>query len=252
MIEQHFSIHDTGERILPTQLGETSFVFARHKFAYCHVQQFVENKTVIDVGCGSGYGCHILSQRAKLVCGIDHDAEIIAYCRQRYHNSKLSFLQMDATRLNLDQQFDVVINFQMIEHVEDMESFIDVLRQAAKPEGTIFISTPRIPEEKVNKGKNPFHAHDLTYHQFYYLINRKFTEFEIVGVAYAAQNRLRTIITRLPIYRWGRLLSRKSKLKKLAGRSMGLSKFKIITTDVEHHAADLLAICRNSSHSQQA
>ncbi|HDQ00099.1 MAG TPA: class I SAM-dependent methyltransferase [bacterium] len=247
MINQHISIHDSGERILPTQPGETSFVFARHQFAYRYVQQFVENKTVVDIGCGSGYGSHILAQRAKLVCGIDHDPEIVAYCRQRYHNSNLSFLQMDATRLNPDQQFDIVVNFQMIEHVEDMESFIDVLRQAAKPEGMIYISTPRIPEHKVNKGNNPFHAHDLTYGQFFDLIDRKFTEFEIVGVAYAAQNRLRAIITRLPIYRWGRGLSRKSKLKKLAGRTMGLSNFKIITTDVEHHAADLLAICRNTS-----
>ena len=59
MNDEHL-LDDTGERMIPTAEGETSFVFARHRFAYEQARTFVGGKSVLDIGCGTGYGCRIL------------------------------------------------------------------------------------------------------------------------------------------------------------------------------------------------
>ncbi len=56
MQENQPQLKDTGERIIPTEDGELSLVYSRHRFAYEYASTFVENKTVLDVGCGTGYG----------------------------------------------------------------------------------------------------------------------------------------------------------------------------------------------------
>jgi 2-polyprenyl-3-methyl-5-hydroxy-6-metoxy-1,4-benzoquinol methylase len=98
-------LRDTGERIIPTAEKEVSFVFERHKFAYTYALNFVDNKKVLDVGCGTGYGCKILSQRAKMIWGIDYDEEAIAYCKKFYSGENIFYAQMDNNCLGFQNHF---------------------------------------------------------------------------------------------------------------------------------------------------
>ncbi|MBN1349409.1 class I SAM-dependent methyltransferase, partial [candidate division KSB1 bacterium] len=120
MKDQTQPLKDDGERIIPTKPGEISFVYARHKFAYQYAQNFVENKTVLDVGCGTGYGSKILSEKATYVHGIDYDSDAINYCKQHYSGSNIEFYQADATKFAGERKFDVAVCFQAIEHFEDI------------------------------------------------------------------------------------------------------------------------------------
>lgn len=244
--QKHVESRDLTERILPTADGEISFVFSRHKFAYLHVQQFVENKTVIDIGCGTGYGCKILAEKAKLVYGIDHNAEAIAYCHKYYGAPNVKYLQMDAASLKLDSQFDIGVTFQVIEHLRDVEDFVDQLKRIVKSNGLIFISTPNVRVPKKEGERNPFHFSEMSYDQFNQLLGTKFVSFEILGVGYASRNRLRSLLKKMPFYEWGKALKRNSKLKKVANHTLGLTSFKIISNNVEQEALDLLAVCRNN------
>ncbi len=101
----------------------------------------------------------------------------------------------------------------------------------------------RTPAKSENK--NPYHFNDMNYTQFKQLIGSKFTCFELMGVAYASKNKLRSFIDKTPFYKWGRFLPRKSKLKQLASRAMDLTSFKIINSNIEDEAADFLANCLN-------
>jgi len=239
-------ISDTGERILPTQKDEVSIVFSRHKFAYEYVQQFVENKTVIDVGCGTGYGCKIFAEKATIVYGIDHDKEAISYCKQKYPAPNITYIEMDINSTVLDRQFDIATAFQVIEHIQNLSKFIERLKQIVKPNGVIFISTPNVKQPQKGKVQNPFHFNEMNYVQFRKLISDNFSSFEILGVAYGTSNRIRHLLGKLPFYKWGKRLNRKSKFKKIAVHALDLTSFTIINSQVEEKSADLLAVCHNT------
>jgi 2-polyprenyl-3-methyl-5-hydroxy-6-metoxy-1,4-benzoquinol methylase len=236
-------INDTGERILPAQSGETSIVYSRHKFAYECVKQFVAGKVVLDVGCGSGYGCNIFSKSAQMVYGIDQSSEAIEYCSKNSNAPNIEFIQMDGNKIELSQKFDVITTFQAIEHMDNLDHYIEQLLAATKPGGKIFITTPNVIKKISDNEHNPFHVNEMNYDKFYNLINGHFTTFDIIGVAYANRNRLRTIVAKSPIYKWGKKLKRNSALKNVAVRAMDLTSFKIITKNVKTDAADLMAVC---------
>jgi len=238
-------ITDTGERILPTRQGEISVVFSRHRYAYEYVQQFVENRAVIDVGCGTGYGCEILAQKAKWVYGIDYDNEAITYCKKNYAAPNITFVEMDANSLDFAKKFDIAVTFQVIEHMPNLSKFVQQLKRVVKRNGMIFISTPNVKQPQKDKRANPFHFNEMNYTEFRKLISDNFSSFEILGVAYARRNKIRSFVAKLPFYRLGKKLKRKSGLKKIATRALDLTSFKIINLNVEEESADFLAVCHN-------
>lgn len=241
----NFEIHDNGERILPTEEGEVSFVFSRHNFAYRYARNFVRDKTVIDIGCGTGYGSNILSEQAKFVYGIDYHPGTILYCKEHYNASNIRFYQRDATKLEFKQQFDVAVCFQIIEHIDNISDFIERIKRLVKPGGKILISTPNVKETKKGQRKNPYHLNEMTFAQFNNLLQKHFSTCELLGVAYASKNRLRDVLGKMPFYKWGKLLKRKSRLKKLAGKALDMTSFRVINTDIEEESADLFAVCVN-------
>ena len=244
MNDEH-QLDDTGERMIPTAEGELSFVFARHRFAYEHARTFVEGKSVLDVGCGTGYGCKILSATAASVVGIDSSMEAIEFCRNNFAAPNVQFVRMDASTLSLERQFDVAISFQVIEHLSDPGRFIDRIKRTVMPGGLILISTPNVRTPTKDSHTNPFHFSEMSCAQFQQLLETKFSSFELAGIGYAAPNRLRALVQSLPFYRLGRYIKRASALKKIAGTAMDMTSFRVIRTDVSPDAIDLLTICTN-------
>jgi len=232
---------------LPAREGEISIVFSRHKYAYEYVQQFVENRTVIDVGCGTGYRCRIFAEKSRMVYGIDYDKEAVTYCEKNYVAPNIKYIRMDANSLDLDRQFDIAVAFQVIEHMQNLDKFIEQLKRVVKPNGIIFISTPNVRRPQEDKDANPFHFNEMKYTQFQRLISDNFSSYEILGVAYARRNKIRSFVAKLPFYRLGKKLKRKSGLKKIATRALDLTSFKIINSNVEEESADFLAVCHNIS-----
>lgn len=243
-INKKSELHDDGERIIPTEEGEVSFVFSRHKFAYQYAQDFVKGKTVIDIGCGTGYGSKILAEQAKLVHGIDYHPEAITYCKTHYNAPNIHFFQQDATKLNGDQEFDVAVCFQAIEHFEQIDDFLQRVKRLVKINGKILISTPNVKNSKKLR-ENPFHVNEMNYTQFNNILQKHFESFELLGVGYASKNKLRKFLGKMPFYQWGKILKRQSKIKKFAGRTLNMTNFKILNTNVANEAADLLAVCNN-------
>ena len=235
---------DSGERMIPPEENEISFVFARHKFAYQYASKFVKNKYVLDVGCGTGYGCSIMSETAQYVCGVDYDISALSHCVRRYKNPKNNFVQMIATRLAFRRRFDVAVSFQVIEHIENSSKYIEQLKFVTKRGGLILISTPNVKQNIKTTNRNPFHAKEFDYNSFNELIMQNFSSYEIIGISYSKQNFFRSVFQSLPLYRLGKILKRKSKIKKLAGKILNLTGFTITRTNVES-SLDVLAYCKN-------
>jgi SAM-dependent methyltransferase len=237
---------DTGERMIPAGKDEVSVVFARHRFAYQYALEFVSGKDVVDIGCGTGYGCSLLAQKARRVVGIDYDAAAIAYCKTHYAAPNIEFMQEEATLPGSADQFDVAIVFQVIEHLPDPAGFLSRVGKIVRPGGTILLTTPNSRTGSAKASDNPFHVSEMNHAEFSRLISRSFADFRILGIGYASKNRLRSFLLWSPLYALGRALKRKSRLKKAAAGVMGMTRWRILEDAGSEESIDLLAVCRNS------
>lgn len=117
---------------------------SEHRGRYHWAAQVVAGRSVLDAGCGSGYGVRILSEAgAGEVTGIDIDSEAIAAAERTYGGNRASFLCGDLAALGLpDDSFDVAVCFEAIEHLPDPARGIAELRRVIRPGGTIVVSSP--------------------------------------------------------------------------------------------------------------
>jgi len=153
--------------------------------------------------------------------------------------------QKDVTTIDTENEFDIAVCFQAIEHFNDPDHFLIQLKKLVKPGGTILISTPNVKKAFNGSLKNPFHVNEMNYQQFNSLLQKYFSSFKLFGVGYARKNVMRSFLGKLPFYQWGKYLKRKSKIKKLANKALEMTSFRILRDQVEKEAEDLLAVIRN-------
>src|SRR4051794_8036877 len=93
-------------------------VIAGHVARYRHAREAARGKRVLDLACGSGYGCAILADVAASVVGVDLDPIAVSCAAKRYPLPNVRFLCADARSLPLDPgTFDLVTSFETIEHL---------------------------------------------------------------------------------------------------------------------------------------
>ena len=236
-------LSDTGERMLPPRENETSVVFARHQFAYEYARQFVKGKSVLDVGCGTGYGSDLLAREALSVVAIDRDPDAVAFCRNHYSRANLSFTQGDAENLPGNATYDICISFQVIEHLHDPDRFLRALKKLTNPGGIVLITTPNSKTGLGAKTDNPFHLSEMSFSQFSEAVGSSFASSKVFGIGYAMRSRIREMVLRSPLYSLGRMLKRKSRIKKIASGVLQMTTFRLISENIAEEAIDLLAVC---------
>ncbi len=238
-------LNDTGERMIPAGEGEVSYVFARHKFAYECVRPQVAGKRVLDIGCGTGYGCAILSETASFVQGIDYSAEAISYCNTHYASGAVAFRHLPVEEMTFHHEFDAAVSFQVIEHLADTNRFLSRVSDAVRPGGIIFLTTPNVRRPEQGTSDNPFHQNEMNYEQLRTFLSNHFSSFELLGIGYRSSSALRTFLQSTPFYRLGKYLNRGNPIKKIADSAMHLTSFSVLRANVARDAIDLFAICTN-------
>lgn len=174
----------TGERYLPeVRSPETS---CEHWHRYLYASQFVQDKLVIDIACGEGYGTHLLAESARKVVGVDISAEVIAYAAAKYKRDNLEFLVGSAVAIPLEGEhlFDVFVSFETIEHLDETEQhrFLSEARRLLKPGGLFVVSTPnRLTYSDLPGYKNKFHVREFYVHEFREFLSGYFPEVELLG-----------------------------------------------------------------------
>mgnify|MGYP003383426596 CR=1 FL=1 len=137
----------TGERVVEdaykASLGGY-VIYLMHLASYRFARTYCAGRRVLDFGCGSGYGAASLADVAESVIAVDVSAEAVAFAADRYEAPNLSFRKIEgAGPLPFeDDQFDVVLSFQVIEHVDDEAAYLREARRVLKPGGVMIIVTP--------------------------------------------------------------------------------------------------------------
>jgi SAM-dependent methyltransferase len=158
----------TGERLIP---GEVDIdLLNEHMARYNFAARLTRGKRVLDAGCGAGYGSAELAKMAESVTGVDIAPEAIAFARAHYELPNLRFEMASCTALSFaDAAFDLVVAFEVIEHLEDWRGFLQEVRRVLAPSGQLIVSTPNklyYTESRGAEGANPFHVHEFDFEEF--------------------------------------------------------------------------------------
>jgi len=158
----------TGERVIPGQVDAD--LLNEHMARYAFAARLSRRKQVLDAGCGAGYGAAELARSAAGVLGIDCSADAIAYARAEYTAANLRFEEGDCLALPAaDGSIDLVVAFEVIEHLENWRGFLAEARRVLAPSGQFIVSTPNklyYSETRKEAGPNPFHVHEFEFEEF--------------------------------------------------------------------------------------
>ena len=106
-----------------------------------HYSLEFDKLNILDIGCGGGLVSESLAQMGMQVTGIDADANAIDVAKAHAKTSELDISYICGDAQDLDEQYDVVVALEIIEHVRDIEEFIEVCISRLKPNGLLIMST---------------------------------------------------------------------------------------------------------------
>jgi len=107
------------------------------------------NKTVLDVATGTGSLAIELSRTAKNVIGIDLSSKMLAVAKKKNKNGNLSFLQMDASKMDFqDNEFDIVtISLGLHDMpLEIRTAVLKEIKRVLKKDGTLYVFEYDLPK----------------------------------------------------------------------------------------------------------
>lgn len=151
----------TGERTVPG-LAEENYWFRRHEVVYRRLVGRCTDRDVLEAGSGEGYGADIIADVARQVIGLDYDDSAVAHVRARY--PRVDMRQGNLADLPLPSaSVDVVVTFQVIEHLWDQRQFVAECLRVLRPGGVLLMSTPNRTTFSPGRDApvNPFHTREL-------------------------------------------------------------------------------------------
>jgi 2-polyprenyl-3-methyl-5-hydroxy-6-metoxy-1,4-benzoquinol methylase len=164
----------TGERLIP-ELNKGSAFYYEHLARYLFTSQIVNEKVVLDAGCGVGYGSYIMATygKAKKVYAVDLSQDTIKYAQSKYSNKNIKYNQDNVEELKTitSQIIDVAVSFEVIEHLNDQEKFLRQIKRVLKNDGIFVVSTPN---KYTYPSGNHFHTKEIYPEEFSLLLKKFF------------------------------------------------------------------------------
>jgi len=98
---------------------------------------------ILDIGCGGGLLSEPMSKLGANVTGIDASSKNIeiAKLHAKKNKLKINYLCTSPEKLKINKKFDVILNMEIIEHVEDINFFINSCSKLLKKNGLMFVAT---------------------------------------------------------------------------------------------------------------
>ena len=102
----------------------------------------VVSRSVLDVGCGSGFGTHLFTRQAEIVRGIDLDESAINFADRAFSNGSISFSCTDIIECVSREPFDFITMIDVIEHIKNDLDAVKSASELLADKGVFICSTP--------------------------------------------------------------------------------------------------------------
>ena len=153
-----------GERQYPSWPGTLYAIDPDHLYRYEQALPYCAGKSVLDFGCGVGYGSYVLSRVSAEVVGYDVSDDALKWAR--FYAAKSPNLTYAACLP--EREFDFITCFECIEHVPDPRGTLNWLADHCL--GHLMVSTPEAKEDKWSA----FHTVEFTRDEFLEALAERF------------------------------------------------------------------------------
>tara|TARA_B110000967_G_scaffold183993_1_gene203084 strand:+ start:981 stop:1703 length:723 start_codon:yes stop_codon:yes gene_type:complete len=103
----------------------------------------LKNIDILDIGCGGGLLSEPMSRLGANVVGIDASEKNIniAKFHAKKNRIKIQYICASPENLKIKKKFDVILNMEIVEHVEDINFFLKKSSEFLKEDGLMFVAT---------------------------------------------------------------------------------------------------------------
>ncbi len=146
--------------------------------AYVVAQPYVKG-AVLEIGCGEGRGIEQVIHLTESYTAIDKIESIIEGLRRKFPTGVFFSGNIPPLTDFPDSAFDLVLSFQVIEHIQDDRLFLSEIHRVLKPGGRALLTTPNRSRSLT---RNPWHIREYTGAELVGLAKTIFREAEIKGI----------------------------------------------------------------------
>ena len=129
-------------------------IYCCHLATYDFAIPYVRDRAVLDFGCGTGYGTHRLAAVCSRITGVDISDEAVDYATRAHQAPNLDYQQIRPLPEHPapfpDGSFEAITSFQVIEHIWDVDAYVDELRGCWPP-----AAWPSSPPRTAPPGSSP-------------------------------------------------------------------------------------------------
>ena len=172
------------ERLTPGE-EHPYYLVQEHVNRYLFAAKHAKARTVIDLGCGSGYGSFVLANMgAARVVAVDISSTTLEFAKKHYKRPNIDWVRADVARLPFRRRSsDVTVSFETIEHLNAHVEFVAECQRTLKSSGTLIISTPNkeIFSPASAKSDNPHHVHEFFVGELEFLLGQFFRRITLHG-----------------------------------------------------------------------
>ena len=105
--------------------------------------RLLDGLNILDIGCGGGLISEPMARLGGNVTGIDASEKNIktADIHSKKNNLKINYINMSPEQMEKTKKFDVILNLEVVEHVDDVELYIKSCASLLKKNGIMFTAT---------------------------------------------------------------------------------------------------------------